>query len=184
MYLPGLLLIIVVALLLYNVIPQRGGATPAPTTVNPLEGNYFQRQYGELRNIRDFLRRPLQEAKKNIAELIPANAPNRPGSHPLELVDEPNYYLDFKDEQDPDPLTTDDLALVRELQPKHLGLEPLIVTISGRRFYYDAKYPEGPISIDFARNPIKFQKENPSVYPSYAIGRSWRGTRRPPAERI
>lgn len=174
MYLPGILLLIVISVLLYNFIPQKGGTTPAPTTPNPIEGNFFKRQYDELTDIRAFLRRPLLPGNQDTTDLVPSNTPNHLGSHPLELVQEPTYYLDFADEQQPDPITLEDLALIRELQPKHLGLEPLVVTVGGKRFYHDARYPENPISIDFARDPIKFQKEHPTVYPSYIIKKTWR----------
>jgi hypothetical protein len=156
---------------MYNFIPQQGGKTPAPATPNLMEGNFFQRQYSELTDIRDFLKRPLQEPNKDTAQLISANSPNNQGSHALELVNEQQYYLDFQDDPEPDPLSKADLELIRELQPKHLGSEPLIETISGKRFYHDVRYPNNPISIDFARDPIKFQKEYPQLYPSYIIAR-------------
>jgi len=36
-------------------------------------------------------------------------------------------------------------------------------------YYYDSRYPEQLIPIEFALNPIEFIKNNPKLYPSYKI---------------
>lgn len=56
------------------------------------------------------------------------------------------------------------LARVAELQPGHLGDKPLIVH---GRYYHDWRYRSKPIDIEFAMDPKRYCKLNPTAYPCY-----------------
>lgn len=48
-----------------------------------------------------------------------------------------------------------------------------LVTLYGKKFYRDWRYPERPIEIGFSINPKKYCEENPQVYPSFKYISKW-----------
>jgi hypothetical protein len=59
-------------------------------------------------------------------------------------------------------------VLVEDHQPFFLN-GALIINKEGQKFYWYARYPLKPISIDFASDPDKYVAEHPNIYPSYVI---------------
>lgn len=161
----GLVLIIVIVILLSSYIKGHNliqvGSADLPVTLK--NDSNFTRQYRELDNVDNVLNRPIREPNEAINNLKAVNTFDKYKylKHP------PAYYLDFTDIKCI-PASKDTNAIVEAKQPYFLD-EALIIKRDGRNFYYDWRYPKKPIPVEFAKNPEKFIKQNPNVYPSYII---------------
>lgn len=59
------------------------------------------------------------------------------------------------------------LQRVASLQPPHLGKNAVIVK---GEYYYDRRFQNAPVHIDFAMDPDAYARDHPFVYPSYVWG--------------
>ena len=164
---PGLLALIAAAYLISALMgTQTGGGLPGLARPKPTEP-YYERQYRELDDINAVLRRPVESPKENINTLRPYNLEQEDNLHLKQSV--PSY-LDFYDTK-VTTVSSADRSAITTKQP-FLFDRAEIVYKSGQPFYYDARYPESPIPIQFATDPEGFIRDHPSQYPSYVIKKS------------
>jgi hypothetical protein len=181
MNIAGCILVILIIAGLYYIYGMAqikvGGALPA-INMSPTADPYYNRQYKELDDVNNVLNRKVVKGKDNINELHPWNEDcdlNGKLMTQLKLLEPWKRYLDFSDIERA-PNSPELKALVEDKQPYFLD-EALIIDYYGEKFYNDANYPRHPISVEFAKDPAKFCKENPNVYPSYVIGAHCRSSR-------
>ena len=173
MNIPGSILILLITATLFKIYhekDQTGGTLSAINITNKYTEPYYSRQYRELDDVNNVLNRPVVKGKDYINELQPWNTySDLDGSTHTQLkLREPwKRYLDFSDIKT-NPNTKTIKVLVEDKQPYFLD-EALIIDYYGEKFYNDANYPKHPISIDFAKDPVKFCNEHPNEYPSYIL---------------
>ena len=66
-------------------------------------------------------------------------------------------------------LTDDQKKLISIKQPKFFNKLNLV----NGRYYYDERFPEEPVPVEFALNAEKFCKNNIGVYPCYRYKQRW-----------
>ena len=161
---PGVLALVVTIYLLSALSKnQSGGALPGMAPPKPGEP-YYGRQYRELDDVNAVLRRPVEKGKDNINTLQSYNENHEDNLHLKERV---STYLDFYDTQTKE-VSKEELMAIVDKQP-FIFDKAQIVYQSGQPFYYDARYPNSPIPVQFAIDPESFIRDHPNVYPSYVI---------------
>jgi len=159
----AIILILLVAYLVYNIQDQHGGTLKQMTINKDYQGPYYARQYRELDDVDNVLNRLVYPRDEVTQRLIPHNKPEQtPGTGPACS----DQYHDIAHLALPDST----IVLVEGQQPYFLdGSGPLVLDRYGKKFYWDARYPKQPISVEFAENPEKYVKDHPNEYPSYVI---------------
>ena len=170
MYIVILLALLTALVIIYRTTPHVGGSLKDRGHIrNPEkhgEPSYI-RQYKELDAINNVLNRPVKPGQKDINNLQASNL--QPGiEHELSggyaQWDEGTSAATLADEKVDSTLK----VLVEDRQPFFLD-GALIIHKDGQKFYWDARYPREPVSLDFAEHPDKYVAEHPTVYPSYVI---------------
>ena len=120
--------------------------------------NKYLKNQNEINNVDTVLNRPVLPGKNIISKVRPYNSikikdVNRFDDKKLLCLTE-NHPLRKK---------------IIKYQPYMYGKSSKIVDYYGSMFYRDWRYPLKPISLKFLANPIKYIKENPTIYPSYVI---------------
>jgi len=86
---------------------------------------------------------------------------------PLDLYNQMNYNTDINTTTDIDISVVDNLRHSWMRKKNELNNRPEINTLYGKQFYYDKRYPESAIPIEFAHDPVKFCQMYPSEYPCW-----------------
>lgn len=171
----GIILVLVIAYILNYIrehgmpsMPglQLGGALPQMTIRNKYKDPYYARQYRELEDVDNVLNRPLLPGSTVIQKLEGC----RPDTHnEQELVEPAKTYFDFAATDRPARKTKDDTRVLVEARQPYFLDDALIIDKDGEKFYWDTRYPKQPISIEFAKDPMKYIQDRPNEYPSYVV---------------
>lgn len=169
----GIILVLVIAYILYYILEhgmppglQLGGALPQMTIRNRYQDPYYARQYRELEDVDNVLNRPLYPADPVIQKL----EGRRESMHNEQELRTPvKTYFDFAATERPTKNTKEDTKVLVEARQPYFLDDALIIDRDGEKYYWDTRYPRRPISIDFAKDPMKYIKERPNEYPSYVI---------------
>lgn len=167
----GIILVLVIAYILYHVsahgMPQIGGALPQMTIRNRYQDPYYARQYRELEDVDNVLNRPLLPVNPVTEKL---EGQHEIGVHNEQELREPvKTYFDFAATDRPKRSTGEDTKVLVEVRQPYFLDEALIIDRDGEKYYWDTRYPKQPISINFAKDPVKYIKDRPNEYPSYVI---------------
>lgn len=171
MNLTGCLLLTIIAVMLYKIHTEDTAQTGAGelkqvTIANKYQEPYFSQHYRELDSVDNVLNRPLQQPDRSIKRVRGHFADT---TNEYVLRKPPKYHFKFSETDVVTEDTPEDVkVMVEEHQPYFLD-GARIIDKDGEKFYVDARYPEQPISVEFAVNPEKYVREHPSVYPSYVI---------------
>ena len=68
-----------------------------------------------------------------------------------------------------DHLPSDKLRPLWMRSSNELDKKPNVNVLYGKMFYYDGRYNETAISMEFAKNPQKYCTLHPSEYPCYIL---------------
>ena len=139
----------------------------------------YTRQYNELDDVDHVLSRPIEPGNKITDSLVAYNTglPFASGEiMPLEaasslVVLDNHAKAPGPTPASPIPIPSQDIkVLVEARQPSFLK-EALIID---GKYYHDQRYPQRPVSVEFAKDPERFVREHPDEYPSYVIkSRMW-----------
>jgi hypothetical protein len=180
MNISGSILILIIIYVLYNFsqgndfglgmlglgLEQMGGKLPQMNIQNKYDDPYYNRQYRELDDVDNVLNRPLHATVKAIRNL---KASNKYLHNETQLSVPDKVFFDFAAA---DVVTKDTSEAVKVLvenkQPYFLD-EALIIDKDGKKFYWDTRYPKQPISVEFAKDPVKYVRTRPNEYPSYVV---------------
>lgn len=153
-----IVIVIAIAIVISNIgsaPDQSGGVLPQISYKNPM----YNRQYRELDNVDNVLNRPMVQGDSVTASLQAYNSAEVWACADI-THSEVGAEARAVSETIKDKIETH--------QPYFLK-EPLIIDHYGEKFYWDARYPKQPISIDFQRDPEKYIRDRPNEYPSYVI---------------
>lgn len=131
---------------------------------------YYIQQYKELGDINNVLKRPVHPHDDTTEKLVAENHWTYLDGikrTQLELITPPKRFLDFKDKPTAN-ISDDEKVMVEDKQHYFLD-DSLIIDYDGKKFYWDYRYPRKPISIEFAKDPVKYIQDHPKEYPSYVI---------------
>jgi len=145
---------------------QSGGLIPKTLPTIPLSFNY-SRQYNELNNVNNVLKRPLVSTNKYINNITPLFSSLSTDSQKAELLEPIVKYMDFSDIVTV-PTSENLKSIVESKQPYFMGNAKVTDFYEGK-YYWDWRFPKQNISVEFAKDPIKFCQEHPKEYPSYVI---------------
>ena len=161
------IILIIIAIYLIRKINSRdqlGGGVKQINITNKTNDPYYSRQYRELDNVDNVLLRPIDKSNKDIENLISSNT----FTHSDQEIRVPiKKYLDFVDTKT--RKTPEDTKVIIEHKKPYFLDESLIIDYYGEKYYWDERFPKQPISIDFAKDPIKYVKDHPNEYPSYIV---------------
>ena len=159
----ALLLVLVAVLYIYHTEEQTGGL-PQVTISNKYNEPYYGRHYRELDDVHNVLARPLRQGKPHIQQLRSVGI--SADSRPAQLQKAPVTYLDLEaGEYITDPTPKSILTLVEGRQPSFFN-ESVVIDYCGRKFYWDWRYPEQPLPVEFAQDPEGYLRRHPNEYPA------------------
>ena len=187
MNISGIILVLFAAYLVFELglglgRGHAGGSESIPNRIKGIASikSPYIHQYNELDDVDHVLTRPIMPGEKVTNDLVAFNTslPQASGIMPSEasssLVTVPaSARLEPGPGPSPgpiEPLSQDIKALVEARQPPFLK-EALIID---GKYYYDQRYPQRPVPIEFAKDPERYVREHPDEYPSYVIkSRMW-----------
>jgi hypothetical protein len=163
MNIAGLFVVLLLSsLFILGAMKSQSGGSPAGwssvTIANPLSLNVYSQQINELDNVDNVLKR--------------RQYPGKPVINNLKPIDEGSQQAVLPKDSLPDiktPVVPVGTKAVLEAKQPYFLDEALIVNYYGKSHYWDWRFPGQPLPIEFAKDPAKFVKENPEVYPSYII---------------
>lgn len=85
----------------------------------------------------------------------------------LDLYNQQNYNTDINITTDINLPVVDKLRHSWMRKGNELNNRPEVNTLYGKQFYYDKRYPESAIPIEYAHDPVKFCQMYPSQYPCW-----------------
>jgi hypothetical protein len=85
----------------------------------------------------------------------------------LDLYNQQNYNTDINITTDINVPVVDKLRHSWMRKGNELNNRPEVNTLYGKQFYYDKRYPESAIPIEYAHDPVKFCQMYPSQYPCW-----------------
>jgi hypothetical protein len=85
----------------------------------------------------------------------------------LDLYNQMNYNTDINTTTDINVPVVDNLRHSWMRKGNELNNRPEVNTLYGKQFYYDKRYPESAIPIEYAHDPVKFCQMYPSEYPCW-----------------
>jgi hypothetical protein len=163
MNIAGLFIVLLLSsLFILGAMKSQSGGSPAGwssvTIANPSNLSVYSQQINELDNVDNVLKR--------------RQYPGKPVINNLKPIDEGSMHTVLPKESLPDiktPVVPVGTKAVLEAKQPYFLDEALIVTYYGKPHYWDWRFPGQPLPIEFAKDPAKFVKENPEIYPSYII---------------
>jgi len=129
-----------------------------------MEDNYAQRM-NEIVNTDRVLDRPVKAAANRITKLIiPLSNPVQTDKY-KQIGKHKQKTLRFTDQKELKiPKNHQVYTFVDERQP-YMFDQPTVIDNSGKKFYWDWRYPRKPIDIRFAIDPVGYCKKHPNTYP-------------------
>ena len=164
MNIAGLFVVLLLSsLFILGAMKLQSGGSPSgwsPVTENTIHNlNVYSQQINELDHVDNVLNRKQFPPNPVINKLLPVDeTPINIGVLPKQSIE------DVKT-----PVVSIGTKAVLEAKQPYFLDEALIVTYYGIPHYWDWRFPRQPLPLEFAKDPAKFVKENPEVYPSYII---------------
>jgi hypothetical protein len=166
MNITGILLVLLILLILTVILTlttgnQTGGSPSGWSAITiPVTNNVYSQQFNELDNVDFVLKRQQVPGNEYINQLTGATDTERETQEVL-----PKQSLkDIK----PATVSVDTKVRIETKQPYFFD-DAMIVSYYGKPYYWDFRYPRQPIPVEFAKDPERFVRENPTEYPSYII---------------
>lgn len=182
MSLIGILLLATIIYIVYHISLSQEEHFTQFISPPPYKDNHKQ-QKNELQNVLSVLKRPITKGKGNIENItLPySGLPIRSTESQAVSIKAPpkaflrdDLYASFPSGATTDPemacLPADHpiYEIVKARQP-YMFDKPEIIKKDGEMFYHDWRYPQKPINVKFAADPIGYCKKNPGIYPCTVI---------------